>query len=57
MTEQQALDHIYPYIKKFYREWYIVLAQIPQWEEVVDLEVQKYIQACQNVVIANVNYR
>ena len=57
MPAQQAFDRINELLKDCYRDWYLALADLPQWGEKTDTEVQKYVQGVQNVVLANLNWR
>jgi hypothetical protein len=34
----------------------VKLAEVPQWGEAVDAQVQTYIRGCQDVVLANLNW-
>lgn len=57
MPAQQAFDHVNNMLRACYRKWYLALAELPQWGEKVDEEVQKYIRGVQDVVLANLNWR
>lgn len=57
MPAQQAFDRVNQLLQNCYRDWYLVLADLPQWGETIDSQVQKYIQGVQNVVLANLNWR
>lgn len=57
MPAQQAFDCVNELLKDCYRDWFLAQANLPQWGEHVDFQVQKYIQGVQNVVLANLNWR
>ena len=57
MPAQQAFDRVNQLLKDCYRDWYLALADLPQWGEALDAQVQKYIQGVQNTVLANLNWR
>lgn len=40
-----------------YRTWYVAQSELPQWGEEIDTQVQTYIRACQDVILANLNWR
>ncbi|KAI4189220.1 MAG: hypothetical protein L6R41_001600 [Letrouitia leprolyta] len=50
---QEAYDRIDILLKERYREWYLAQAELPQWGEVIDEQLQKYIRAMQDVITAN----
>ncbi|KAL8729915.1 MAG: hypothetical protein Q9181_004841 [Wetmoreana brouardii] len=50
---QEAYDKIDVLLKARYRAWYLAQADLPQWGETIDRQVQKYIRAMQDVVTAN----
>lgn len=54
---QEAYDRIDVLLKERYREWYLAQADLPQWGEVIDRQVQKYIRAMQDVITANMYWR
>ncbi|KAG6994213.1 hypothetical protein G7Y79_00046g082640 [Physcia stellaris] len=54
MPPQEAYDRINVLLKERYREWYLAQANLPQWGEAIDKQVQKYIRAMQDVITANV---
>ena len=56
-STQSAFDHAGEMLKQCYRDWYLVQAELPQFGEVLDAEVQKYIMAIHNVMIASLNWQ
>lgn len=50
---QEAYDRIDVLLKERYREWYLAQAELPQWGESIDEQLQKYIRAMQDVITAN----
>ena len=54
---QQAFDRVNNLLIECYRDWYLALADLPQWGEQIDVEVQTYIQGVQNITLANLNWR
>ncbi|KAI4215131.1 MAG: hypothetical protein LQ351_002446 [Letrouitia transgressa] len=56
MPAQQAFDHVNTLLRGCYRDWYFALADLPQWGEEIDNQVQKYIQGVQDVVLANLSW-
>lgn len=57
MPAQQAFDHVNTLLRGCYRDWYLALADLPQWGEEIDSEVQKYIRGVQDIVLANLSWR
>ena len=57
MPPQEAYDRINVLLTERYREWYVAQANLPQWGEVIDRQVQKYIRGMQDVITANVYWR
>lgn len=57
MMQQTAYDRVGEEIKRRYRDWYIALAEVPSWREYIDAQVQTYVHALQDVVLANLNWR
>lgn len=57
MGPQEAFDQMGELLKARFREWYLALAELPQWGEAIDTQVQKYISGVQDVVLANLNWR
>ncbi|KAL9608737.1 MAG: hypothetical protein Q9167_006455 [Letrouitia subvulpina] len=56
MPAQQAFDHVNRLLQGCYRDWYLALADLPQWGEEIDTQVQRYIQGVQDVVLANLSW-
>lgn len=54
---QEAYDKIDVLLKARYREWYLAQADLPQWGETIDRQVQHYIRAMQDVITANMYWR
>ena len=57
MSQQEAYNFAGDAVKKRYHEWYVELSKVPHWGEEVDMQVQTYIRGCQNIVLANLNWR
>ncbi|MCJ1269147.1 hypothetical protein MMC22_009036 [Lobaria immixta] len=57
MGPQEAFDQMEELLKARLRGWHLALADLPQWGEAIDMQVQKYIGAVQDVVLANLNWR
>ena len=57
LSQQKAYDRVDVLLRERYRWWYLSLSQIPVYGERLDVDVQKYIRACQDVVLANLNWR
>jgi len=57
MPPQQAFDHIGELLNTRYKDWYMALAELPLVGEALDSQVQTYVTAVQNAVIANLNWR
>ena len=57
MSQQEAYNQIDILLRKRIRDWYIALSQIPVISEKVDIETQKYIRACEDIVVATLNWR
>lgn len=56
-TAQQSFDKIDELLRIRYREWFLAQADLPQWGEKIDSQVQAYLRGVQNVVVANLNWR
>lgn len=54
---QRAFDMAGEMLKECYREWFLAQAEIPSFGEALDLEVQKYIAAIQQVMVASLNWQ
>ena len=57
LSHQEAYDRVNELLKKCYNRWYIALSDLPVWGEAVDVQVQMYIKGCQDIILANVNWR
>jgi hypothetical protein len=57
MSQQEAYNFAGDAVKKRYYEWNVELSKVPHWGEEVDVQVQTYIRGCQNIVLANLNWR
>lgn len=57
MGPQEAFDQMGELLKACLRDWYLALAELPQWGEAIDTQVQKYIGGVQDVILANLNWR
>ncbi|KAH6712403.1 pentalenene synthase [Leptodontidium sp. MPI-SDFR-AT-0119] len=56
MSTQQAFDHAGEMLKDCYRDWYIAQSQVPQVSQATDYDIQKYIDAVRNIMLANLNW-
>lgn len=52
LSAQAAFNKVEELLRSRYKEWYLALANLPQWREEIDAAVQKYVQGVQNVVLA-----
>ena len=57
MPAQEAFDYMNNLLKNCYRDWYLALASLPHWGEMIDVQVQTYIQGIQSVAVANLHWR
>ena len=57
VSQQGAYDSVDVLLRERYRWWYLSLSQIPIYGERIDADIQKYVKACQDVVLANLNWR
>lgn len=57
MTQQEAYNETDKLIQKRLREWHLAVNQLPFYGEVLDLQVQKFVQACQEVAVGNLHWR
>ena len=57
LSQQEAYDKVGDLLNKRYRAWYLAHSEIPLWGEAVDVQVQLYVKGCQDVVLANANWR
>ncbi|PVH78127.1 pentalenene synthase [Cadophora sp. DSE1049] len=56
MSTQEAFDHAGDMLKNCYRDWYIAQSQVPQVSQAIDYDIQKYIDAVRNIMLANLNW-
>lgn len=54
---QEAVDKAGRMIEDCYRRWYLALAELPLWGEVVDHEVLRFVNACRNVALGSLHWR
>lgn len=57
MTSQEAYDQIDVLLHLRYRDWYLAQADLPQWGESMDRQVQKYIRGMEDLITSNLNWR
>ncbi|GME26794.1 hypothetical protein GTA08_BOTSDO00928 [Neofusicoccum parvum] len=57
LTQQQSYDKANELLHRCYRRWYMAHSEVPSWGERVDVQVQRYLQACLDVLKANVRWR
>lgn len=57
MSTQNAFDLAKEMLHQCYRQWYFAQADLPQFGESIDAEVQKYIIAIRNTMIASLNWQ
>ncbi|KAL1849095.1 hypothetical protein Plec18170_007754 [Paecilomyces lecythidis] len=56
LSQEAAYQRIGEEITQRYREWYVALAELPLWGEEIDTQVQRYVAALQETVLANLNW-
>ncbi|RJE18139.1 hypothetical protein PHISCL_09530 [Aspergillus sclerotialis] len=56
MSQQAGYDKIDALLRERVRDWYIALSQIPAINEQTDIETQKYIRGCEEVIVAALNW-
>ena len=56
-SQQEAYDQVSQLLNKRFRAWYLAQSEIPLWGEAVDVQVQTYIKGCQDMILANLNWR
>ncbi|CAO1601995.1 hypothetical protein XANCAGTX0491_005631 [Xanthoria calcicola] len=56
MTSQEAYDQIDVLLHLRYRDWYLAQADLPQWGESMDRQVQKYIRGMEDLITSNLNW-
>jgi hypothetical protein len=57
LSTQNAFDLAKEMLRDCYRRWYFAQADLPQFGEGIDAEVQKYIIAIRNFMIASLNWQ
>lgn len=57
LTQQQAYDRIDSLLQERYKRWYVLLSEVPIYDERTDVEIRKYMDACEKIVVGNVNWR
>lgn len=57
MSTQAAFDRAGEMLKECYRNWFLAQAEIPQFGEAIDVEVQKYVLAIRDVMTASLNWQ
>lgn len=57
MSHQAALDKAGSLVLSRYEEWDHVAGKIPRWNEKVDGEVRKYIEAAKLLFVASLHWR
>jgi hypothetical protein len=57
LSQEAAYKRVGEEITRRYQEWYIALAELPQWGEGVDTQVQRHVAAMQELVLSNLNWR
>ena len=57
LSQQEAYDQVSQLLNKRYRAWYLSHSDLPLWGEAVDVQVQKYVKGCQDVILGNLNWR
>ena len=56
-SQQEAYDKVSDLLNHRYRRWYIAHSELPVWGEKLDVQVQLYLQGCQDVILGNLNWR
>lgn len=57
MTQQEAYIEVDKLIQKRLREWHLAVHKLPFYGEKLDVQVQKFVQACMEVVVSNLHWR
>lgn len=57
MLAQEAFDMVGELLEERYQRWNVVEGQVPSWGKEVDVQVQRYIEAIECVVNANLYWR
>ncbi|KAJ9226335.1 hypothetical protein DTO027B5_2890 [Paecilomyces variotii] len=56
LSQEAAYQRLGEEITRRYQEWYVALAELPLWGEEIDTQVQRYVAALQETVLANLNW-
>ncbi|KAJ0420838.1 pentalenene synthase [Aspergillus carlsbadensis] len=56
LTQQEAYGEVDKLIQKRLRDWHLAMHQLPFYGEELDIQVQKFIQACQEVAVGNLHW-
>lgn len=51
MGPQEAFDQMEVLLRARLPGWYLALAELPQWDGAMDVQVQKYVGAAQDLVL------
>lgn len=57
LSQQEAYDQVNALLHERCRRWYLAHSKLPLWGEEVDVQVQMYVKGCQDIVLANLNWR
>ena len=57
LSQQAGYDKIDALLRERVRDWYIALSQIPAVNEKTDIETQRYIRGCEEIIVAALNWR
>lgn len=57
LSQEAAYQRLGEEITRRYQEWYVALVELPLWGEEIDTQVQRYVAALQETVLANLNWR
>ena len=57
MSQEEAYAKAGQEVKIRYQSWYLALAELPQWCEETDGQMQKYVRGLQDLLLANLNWR
>jgi hypothetical protein len=56
-TQKQAYAKADELLHERYETWFSILAEIPIYDEQTEIEVRKYVNACEKIVLANLHWR
>ena len=56
LPPQEAYDKVEMLLKARCRQWYLARADVPQWGETIDKQVQKYIDSMQDLIAGNLHW-